>query len=148
MPFLRDETRPDLTRPAPVWRGVHLPALCLAVALGGCATVRPGDGDALNVAGADAATVQDGQLRVICITAEDRQADDRLAVELARASGLGVVHMRALGARTFAVRFTCGSADGCELGLARLQAAHPLLVEVSVEGRRSTPRTPASQERP
>jgi hypothetical protein len=148
MPFLSDETRPDRTRLAPVWRGLHLPALCLAVVLSGCAVAHPGEGDAPQVAGADVGAGQEGQLRVICITMGDRLPDDRLAVDLARAAGLGVLHVRAIGARTFAVRFDCGAAERCEQGLARLQAAHQLLAEVSMEGRRGIPRAPTRQERP
>jgi hypothetical protein len=88
------------------------------------------------------------QLRVMCVTVGDRLPDDRLALDLARASGLGVMQVQALGGRHFAVRFSCATPELCAAGLARLQAAHQLLAEVSVEGRRTLPRAPAAQVQP
>ncbi len=88
------------------------------------------------------------QLRVMCVTVGDRLPDDRLALDLARAAGLGVVQVQALGRRTFAVRFSCGTPELCAAGLARLQSARHLLAEVSEEGRRTLPRAPAPQVQP
>ncbi len=91
---------------------------------------------------ADGASV----LRVICVTTRDRLADDQLALDLARASGLAVQRLQAIGARTFAVTLACSPAERCQQGLASLRAAHPLVTDVSIDAVRARPRQPRAQE--
>lgn len=87
-----------------------------------------------------------GVLRVICATPIDRLPDERLALDLARASGLGVQRVQALGARTFAVSFSCTPDERCQQGLVKLQAARHVVHDVTVDGLRTRPRTPRAEE--
>lgn len=116
-------------------------AMSACIGLSACAA-GPGAG------AADVAPEGDGSgvLRVICVTTTDRLADDRLAIDLARAAGLGVQRVQAIHTRTFAVSFSCTPDERCQQGLARLQSAHHLVQDVTVDGLRTRPRSPSAQE--
>jgi hypothetical protein len=122
----------------------RLPMLGLAagLALTACTSVADSQAQAKDGAGA----ADPGVMRVICTTTTDRLADEHLTIELARAAGLGVQHVQALNARTFAVSFRCTPDERCQQGLARLQAARPLVQDVTVDGLRTRPRPPGTQE--
>ncbi len=109
--------------------------LVLLFGLGACAQPGPGPGT--------------GSVRVICRLVDSREVDNRLALDLARAAGMPVVQLRAVGDRLVAVEFRCAPAVRCEQGLDRLRGVSPLVADLTLDGQAHTPRQPTRpQERP
>lgn len=91
----------------------------------------------------------ESQVRVICRMAASRTADDRLAAELAQASGLVVRRMQVISDRLLAVAFTCPAGTPCASGLTRLRQATQLVTDITLDEQARVPRQPdRSQERP
>jgi hypothetical protein len=90
-----------------------------------------------------------GSVRVICRLTEPRDADNRLALDLARAAGMPVLHIQAIGDRLVAVEYRCAPESRCEQGLARLRSVSPLVSDITLDGQAQVPRQPTRpQERP
>ncbi len=119
-------------------------AAALSLGLGACAL--PGSGPGPIAADAGTGT---GSVRVICRLVDTREVDNRLALDLARAAGMPVAQLHAVGDRLVAVEFRCAPAVRCEQGLDRLRGVSPLVADLTLDGQAQAPRQPTRpQERP